>query len=155
MSASDVKIYLDSQNIQYTIIEHPLAYTAQEIAAAAHVPGQQLAKTVMLKIDSEMAMAVLPAPERVNLTQLKEYTRAETVEIADETDFKNMFPDCETGAMPPFGHLYGMQVFAASSLSEEIDIAFCAGTHTELVRISYADFENLVEPVVLDLSWYG
>ena len=155
MSTSDVKTYLDSQNIKYTIIEHPLAYTAQEIAASAHIPGQQLAKTVMLNIDGEMAMAVLPAPERVNLHRLKEHTMAESVEIADEADFKNLFPDCETGAMPPFGHLYGVQVFAASSLADEIEIAFCAGSHTELVRISYSDFENLVEPVVLDISWYG
>jgi Ala-tRNA(Pro) deacylase len=153
MPASKLTEYLDSQNVQYSVIEHPSAYTAQEIAASASIPGQQMAKTVMIKIDGKMAMAVLPAPERVNFAALIAFTGAERVELASEQDFKDMFPDCELGAMPPFGNLYGMPIYAAESLAEEVDIAFCGGTHTELVRMSFNDFERLAKPNVLDFSW--
>lgn len=153
MSITKVTDYLDSQNIHYEVIKHPLAYTAQEIAAAAHVPGREFAKTVMVKIDDVLAMAVLPAPERVNFERLKEYTQANKVELAKEPEFKAMFPDCDTGAMPPFGDLYGMRVFAAESLADEIEITFCGGSHTDLVRMAYTDFVKLVNPEVLDLSW--
>ena len=153
MPANQIIEYLDSNNVQYTVIDHPLAYTAQEIAATAHVPGKQLAKTVMIKIDKQMAMVVIPAPERVNFDRLKEYTGAKKVELATEQDFTELFPDCKPGAMPPFGNLYDMEVYAAKSLAEEMEIAFCAGSHTELIRLPFKDFERLVEPKVLDISW--
>ena len=153
MPANQLREYLDSHDVQYTVIEHSLAYTAQEIAATAHVPGQELAKTVMVKIDQQMAMVVIPAPERVNLKRLKELTGAKQIEIASEQDFTELFPDCKPGAMPPFGNLYGMKVYASESLAEEVQIAFCAGSHTELICMSFKDFEKLVEPQVLDISW--
>ena len=153
MPTNQLREYLDSNNVQYTVIEHSLAYTAQEIAASAHVPGKQLAKTVMIKIDDHMAMVVLPAPERVNFERIKEYTGAGIVKLATEREFKNMFPDCEPGAMPPFGNLYGIEVYAAESLAEEMDIAFCAGSHTELIRLPFKDFKRLVEPKILNISW--
>ena len=153
MSVSMLKEYLDSNQVQYTVIEHSLAYTAQEIAAKAHVPGKQLAKTVMIKIDKLIAMAILPAPERVNFERLKEYTGAKQVELATEREFEELFPDCKPGSMPPFGNLYDMDVYAAKSLAEEMEIAFCAGSHTELIRLPFKDFERLVEPKVLDISW--
>jgi Ala-tRNA(Pro) deacylase len=153
MSTSKLKEYLEANGVQYKVIEHSLAYTAQEIAASAHVPGKQLAKTVMIKIDDRMAMAVLPAPHRVNFERLKEYTSANQVELANEREFKEMFPDCEPGAMPPFGNLYGMEVYAAESLADEIEIAFCAGSHTELIRLPFKDFERLVKPKIFDISW--
>ena len=153
MPEDKLREYLESQNIRYLTIEHPPAYTAQEIAASAHIPGKQLAKTVMVKIDGNMAMAVLPAPYRVNFERIKELTGAGTVTLASELEFKNMFPDCEPGAMPPFGNLYGMDVYAADILAEETEIVFCAGAHGELIRISYKDFERLVKPEVYDIAW--
>lgn len=154
MPASKLREYLDSHDVQYTVIEHGApVYTAQEIAASAHIPGKQLAKTVMVKIDGEMVMAVLPAPYRVNLERLKEVASAGKVELASEAEFKDRFPDCELGAMPPFGNLYGMQVYAAESLAEEMQIAFCGGSHTELIRMSFKDFQRLAQPKVLDFAW--
>jgi Ala-tRNA(Pro) deacylase len=153
MSKDKLRDYLESHNVNYAVIEHSPVYTAQEIAASAHIPGQQLAKTVMVKIDGEMAMAVLPAPYRVNFELLKEQTGANQVELASEQEFKDKFPDCEPGAMPPFGNLYGMDVYAAVNLAEEMEIAFCAGAHGELIRITYKDFENLAKPKVVDFAW--
>jgi Ala-tRNA(Pro) deacylase len=149
MPATKVKEYLDSQKVEYTILEHSPVYTAQEAAASAHIPGRQLAKTVMIKLDGEMAMVVLPAAFRVNFDQLKKALGVNQVELATEKEFKDLFPDCEVGATPPFGHLYGMEVIADESLSEQVLIAFCAGSHTELVQLSYADFEKLAKPKVI------
>lgn len=133
-------------------VSHSQAYTAQEIASLAHVRGKELAKTVMVKIDGKMAMAVLPASYRVNFDLLKAAAGTRGVELASEWEFKDMFPDCDTGAMPPFGNLYGMAVFVADSLAEDEEIAFNAGSHTELIRLLYKDFERLVSPAVVKLS---
>ncbi|TET97522.1 MAG: YbaK/EbsC family protein [Anaerolineales bacterium] len=155
MPTDKLREYLDSNNVKYTIIEHDPAFTAQEVAAAAHIPGKQLAKAVMIKIDGEMAMAILPASYRVNFDRLQEQTGAKELELATEKEFKGLFPDCDVGAMPPFGNLYSMKVFAAESLAEQIDIAFCAGSHTELIRISFEDFQRLVEPKILEFTYAG
>ena len=153
MPATKFIDYLNSQGVAYTRIRHPKAYTAQEIAAAAHVPGDQLAKTVMVKVDGKLAMAVVPASFRVNLDRLKAHTGAGHVELASESDYRERFPDCEVGAMPPFGNLYGVPVYAAKNLAEEMEIAFCGGAHGELVRIAFEDFNRLVHPKVLDFAW--
>jgi Ala-tRNA(Pro) deacylase len=145
MPAKQLKDFLDSRQVKYVILKHSAAYTAQEIAASAHIPGNRLAKTVMVKIDGKMAMAVLPASGKVDLDALKQVTGAKKVELANELEFKDRFPECEVGAMPPFGNLYGMQVFAATNLPSD-EIAFNAGSHTELIRMSYKDFETLVQP---------
>ena len=152
MPLRKLKEFLETHNIKYVTISHSQAFTAQEIAATAHVPGRQLAKTVMVKIDGTMAMAVLPASHRVDFDQLKKATGAKRVELATEQEFKDLFPECEIGAMPPFGNLYGMQVFVAESLAEAEDIAFNAGSHTELIRISYKDFETHAKPKVTKFS---
>lgn len=152
MPATKLKAFLDSQNIKYTSIRHPAASTTQRIAATTHIPGKELAKTVMVKIDGKMAMAVLPSSRHLNLEVLREAAKAEKIELATEMAFVNLFPDCEAGAMPPFGNLYGMDVFVSQCLSEDEEIAFNAGTHTELVRMSYKDFEKLVKPQVIDFS---
>ncbi len=149
MPVRRLKEYLDSQQIKYVTISHSPAFTAQQIAATAHVPGKELAKTVMVLVDGEMAMAVLPASLRVDLDHLQEMIGAKRVELADERSFRDMFPECEVGAMPPFGNLYGMDVYVADSLAEDEEIAFNAGSHTELIRMAYADFERLVKPRVL------
>ncbi len=149
MGESRLKDFLDKEHIKYVTIEHSPAYTAQEIAAEAHIPGKELAKTVVIKIDGEMAMVVTPASERIELDHLRESLGASEVGLATENEFKDSFPDCETGAMPPFGNLYGMKVFVSQTLREDEQIAFNAGTHSELVRLAYTEFERLVHPTPL------
>lgn len=152
MPVQKLKEFLDSNNVKYVTISHSPAFTAQEIAATAHIPGKELAKTVMVKIDGKMAMAVLPAYNKIDFDRLNEAAGAETVELASEEEFKGLFPNCDVGAMPPFGNLYDMDVFVESHLAEDEEIAFNAGSHTELVRLSYKDFEQLVEPKVTNFS---
>lgn len=138
--------FLDEHGIKYISIKHSNAITAQEVAACVHLPGKELAKTVMFKIDGKMAMAVLPATEHVDIEMLKALAATENVQLADEQDFKNLFPECEAGAMPPFGNLYGMDVYVEKDLAEDKQICFNAGSHTELVRMAYKDYEKLVHP---------
>ena len=151
MPVTKLKEFLDSHRVKYVAINHSRAYTAQEIAASAHIPGNRLAKTVMVKIDGKMAMAVLPGSEKVDLERLKQAAGAKRAELATEPEFKGRFPDCEVGAMPPFGNLYGMEVFAARDLPQD-EIAFNAGSHTELIRMAYKDFERLAQPKIAELS---
>ncbi len=152
MPSKKLKDFLDSNNIKYVTIEHSRAYTANEIAATAHIPGKELAKTVMVKIDGKMTMTVLPAYCKINFELLQEAAGASNVELSSEQEFKDMFPGCEIGAMPPFGNLYGMEVLVDKSLCEDEEIAFNAGSHTELIRLSYKDFEGLVKPKVVKFS---
>lgn len=152
MPLSKLREYLDQNNIKYLVISHSVAYTAQGIAALTHTPGRELAKTVVILIDDRLAMAVVPASHRVDLARLRKYLNAETVELATESQFRDSFPDCETGAMPPFGNLYGMDVFADESLTRDKEIAFNAGSHRELVRMSFEDFRALVKPVLIPLA---
>ena len=152
MPVKKLKEFLDSNQVKYVSISHSAAYTAQEIAASAHVPGKELAKTVMVKIDGKMAMAVLPASYKVDLTHLKEALGATTVELASEREFRDMFPGCETGGMPPFGNLFDMEVYVSAKLAEDQEIAFNAGSHTELLKLAYKDFERLVKPKVVHFA---
>ena len=152
MPIAKLKSFLDENQVKYVTIYHSPAFTAQEIAASAHVPGKELAKTVMVVIDGRMAMAVLPASFQVELGLLKETTGADTVELAREDDFRDLFPDCEVGAMPPFGSLYGMETYVADKLAEDEEIVFNAGNHTELLRLAYEDYEKLVQPKVLTFA---
>ena len=152
MPLSKLREFLDSHHIKYLVISHSLAYTAQGVAALAHVSGKKLAKTVIVKVDGILAMAVIPASEHVDLDQLRTLTGAKTVEIASEREFKDAFPDCETGAMPPFGNLYDMPVYADVSLSQQAEITFSAGSHRELVRIRWADMARLVNPTVASVA---
>lgn len=149
MACAKLQEYLDSHHIKYESIKHSPSFTAQEIAASAHIPGKNMAKTVVVKIDGEMAMVVLPAPQMVRINHLKAETGAQEVELASEEEFKSRFPDCEVGAMPPFGNLYEMDTYVEESLADDQEITFNAGTHTELIRMAYADFHNLVRPKIL------
>jgi Ala-tRNA(Pro) deacylase len=148
MPVRKLKEFLDREGVKYVSIIHSPAYTAQEVAASAHITGKQLAKTVILDLDGEMVMAVLPANRKVVLQELREITGSERVRFVPEDRFKTLFPDCETGAMPPFGNLYGMEVYLAESLRDLDEIAFNAGSHTEVMRLRFADFERLVKPKV-------
>jgi Ala-tRNA(Pro) deacylase len=149
MPINKLKEFLDSKRIQYVVISHSPAFTAQQVAASAHVKGKELAKTVIVKIDGNLAMAVLPASQKVDLERLREAAGAEQVELASEREFRDRFPDCDLGAMPPFGNLYGLDVYVADTLTDDEEIAFNAGSFTELVRMAYRDFEQLVQPKVL------
>jgi Ala-tRNA(Pro) deacylase len=152
MPVKKLRDFLDAQGVKYVVISHSAAYTAQEIAAKAHIPGKELAKVVMVSIDGEMAMAVLPASFKVDFTMLKGMTGASRIELCGERDFRDRFPECEVGAMPPFGNLYDMRVFVDETLAEDEEVAFNAGSHTELVRMAYADFERLVGPTVVSFG---
>lgn len=149
MPDTRLKEFLDNEHVKYVTIGHSPAFTAQEVAERAHIPGKELAKTVIVRIDGELAMIVLPASEHLKLEHLRRTLGAGDVEIAHEYEFKDAFPDCETGAMPPFGNLYGMKVFVAQALREDEEIAFNAGSHSELIRLPYAEYERLVQPTPL------
>ena len=137
MPSKKLKVYLDENKIKFITIKHSSAYTAQEIAATAHIPGKDLAKTVIIKIDGKMAMAVLPASYKVSFDNLKDTLGVKEVRLAYEQEFMDKFPDCEVGAMPPFGNIYGMDVYVAESLAEDEEIAFNACNHTELIKMSF------------------
>jgi Ala-tRNA(Pro) deacylase len=148
MRPSRVKEFLDTNRINYSSIVHPTSYTAQGTAAYAHVSGKELAKTVIVRTDSQLAMAVLPASAQLDLSGLKKATKAKQVSLAAEPEFELKFPDCDLGAMPPFGNLYGMAVYVDEMLTYDKEIAFNAGSHSELVRMKYEDFERVVNPIV-------
>ena len=152
MPTQKLKNYLDQHEIQYVTISHSPAYTAQRIAEVTKIPGKELAKTVIVKIDDKFAMAVLPASRRVNLQHLQQAIGADEVTLSSEQEFNELFPDCEVGAMPPFGNLYDMGVYVAEQLTEDEEIAFNAGSHSELVRMSYNDYANLVTLQVVALT---
>lgn len=148
MPLASLSEYLDKHSVKYIVISHSPAYTAQGIAALSHIPGKELAKTVVVKLDGQLTMAVLPASFRVDVGLLKKATNAKRAELASETEFRDRFPECETGAMPPFGNLYGIDVIADESLAKDKEIAFNACSHRELIRLAWDDFERLAKPKV-------
>lgn len=152
MPVTKLKEYLDRHGIQYVTITHSPAYTAQLVAAAAHIPGKELAKTVMVALDDQMAMAVLPSSAMVDLERLREAAGAERARLATEGEFKDLFPECDVGAMPPFGNLWDMPVYADATLAEDEEIAFNAGSHVELIKLAYQDFARLVKPTILPMA---
>ena len=152
MSAQSLTAYLDKHQVSYTTITHTQAFTAQEIAHAAHIPGAQLAKTVMVKLDGRLVEAVLPASRQLDLEAFRTTMGAETAQLAWESEFEEVFPDCEVGAMPPCGNIYGVDVYVSPSLRTSRNILFNAGSHSELISMHYKDFENLVRPTVVPLT---
>jgi len=152
MLAKSLKNYLDEKKIRYITIYHSPAFTAQEVAESAHLPGSGLAKTVMVIIDGALAMAVVPANRRVDLSELRAWTGCRDLRLAHENEFERYFPDCEAGAMPPFGNLYDMSVYIAPELAAETEIVFNAGSHTELIRMNWSDYQSLVKPHVAQFT---
>lgn len=146
MPSQLLKEFLDENDIKYISIMHSMAFTATDIAKSVHIPSRELAKTVIIKVDDELAMAVIPANYKLDLNILKETLDTQNIELAKEPEFTPRFNDCEVGAMPPFGLLYDMNVYVAESLSEDEKIAFNAGSHLEVIQMDYKDFENLVKP---------
>ena len=140
--------FLDKNQIRYVNVSHSTAFTAQDVAESVHIPGKEMAKTVIVWMDGAMAMVVLPASSMIDFNKLKEFSGAKSVELASESEFKDRFPECEIGAMPPFGNLFNTRVYADKMLSDDREISFNAGSHHELIRLPYSDFERLVKPGV-------
>ncbi|TWI12632.1 aminoacyl-tRNA deacylase [Aerolutibacter ruishenii] len=152
MTTQRLEQFLRSHDVHFDTVPHDHAITALDTARRAHLTGRDMAKTVVVKLDGRLAMAVIPANEWVSLEALRQATGARSASLAGENEFNDRFPECEVGAMPPFGNLYGMEVYAADSLSRGQDIAFNAGNHHELVRMGWNDFERLVHPRIMSMT---
>jgi Ala-tRNA(Pro) deacylase len=148
-SREKLEAYLRENGVDFEIQRHPEAFTAQEVAASEHIPGKALAKVVMVLAEEKPVMLVLSAPDATDLERVSEVVGGKEVRLAREEEFSPLFPDCEPGAMPPFGNLYGIPVYVDESLSAEAEIYFQVGTHTETMRIRFADFNRLVRPTVV------
>jgi osmotically-inducible protein OsmY/prolyl-tRNA editing enzyme YbaK/EbsC (Cys-tRNA(Pro) deacylase) len=147
-----LKTYLHDRQVPFVIQQHHIAYTAQDVAASEHLPGQLVTKVVMAIADGDLIMLVLPADHRADLAKVRAAVGARELWLANEREFADRFPDCEIGAMPPFVNLYGLPVYDDRSLTFDQAIVFQAGTHNETMRIKYADFARLVKPKIVDIS---
>ncbi|MBI4525695.1 MAG: YbaK/EbsC family protein [Deltaproteobacteria bacterium] len=147
-----LKEVLDREKISYELYNHPQAFTAQEIAASQHIPGKEMAKVVILKLDGAFAMAVVPASKMINFDRVRASLGTKEVSLATEDEFVRLFPDCEIGAMPPFGELFGLPVYVDPALEKDETIFFNAGNHQQTVRLKYADFKEIVKPQVVPLT---
>jgi len=146
--AASVEEFLKNNGVEYRIVKHPLAFTAQEEAALSHVPGREWAKTVVCLADGEPIQAVLPAHLAIDVERLRALAGCRSVRLAEESEFESLYPGCERGAMPPFGPLFGQRVFVDQVLTKDEEITFNAGTHTDAVRLRYDVFAELTHPVV-------
>ena len=144
--------YLRERGVSFTVQHHPMAFTAQEVAESEHVPGQQVAKPVVVVADGRMVMLILPASHLVQVSKLGPALGAYNVRLAEEREFAAMFPDCEDGALPPFGNLYGLPIYVDRALATEHHMTCRAGSHTETLGMSYAEFARLVRPTVVDIA---
>ena len=142
--------YLDSHKLAYKMMNHPTAYTAHDVAEMLHVSGNMVAKVVMVKADERMLMVVLPANWKVDIKRVKDVLRAQDVRLASEYEFAQLFPDCDIGSMPPFGNLYGIEVYVDELLTRDEEILFEAGTHASAIKLRYKDFAELVHPKVAE-----
>ena len=149
MPVQRIKEFLDASKVEYATITHSRVFTAQETAHSAHISGKEVAKTVLVKADDKILMVVLPANHKLDMDLMCKALGADFVRLASEDEFRGLFPECEVGAMPPFGNLYGVDVYADSSLAEDHEIFFNAGTHTELIGLKYSDFERLAHPKMI------
>lgn len=151
MPMTKLEEFLNLNGVPHQVISHPLAFTATSVAGAAHIPGKAMAKTVVIDLDGRHVLAVLPAHRKVDLERLRQATDSYHADLAQEWEFVRDFPGCEPGAMPPFGNLFGLPVYVEPHLAADAEIAFNAGTHTEVVRMAYKDFERLVRPTVVEM----
>lgn len=152
MATRRIREFLDGNHAKYVLISHSTAYTAQEVAESAHIPGKELAKTVVVRLDGRLALAALPATRDVDMGLLRAATGALYVGLAEEPEFADRFEGCQLGAMPPFGNLFGMETVADQRLADEDLIAFNAGSHTDVIAMRFADWRRLVRPILADIS---
>ncbi len=152
LCAARVREYLMTHGIGYEIHDHAAAFTAQELAAAEHVPGRQVAKVVMLRVGDDLVMAVLRAPDHVSIGKARTVFGRDDVHIATELDFQETFPDCELGAVPPFGHLYGLLTYVDERLLDTDDLICPAGSHELSMQLATNDWYKIVEPITVDIA---
>ena len=146
-----LEAYLRAQGVPYKRQQHRRAFTAHEVAASEHLPDDMVAKVVIVFADADMVMLVLPASRQADLTKVAAALGAKRAWLADEHAFATVFPDCDIGAMPPFGNLYNLPVYVDRTLSTDETIVFQAGTHTDTMRMGYANYARLVHPTVVDI----
>jgi Ala-tRNA(Pro) deacylase len=144
--------FLKEKGVDFEIVSHNVTYTAQETAASVHAPGKELAKTVIVTDGSKYVMVMVDAPHLVDLKKFAAVSGMKGPVLANESEIKKLFPDCEVGAMPPFGNLYGLGVFADQRLEKDETIIFNACSHFEVIRMKYSDLKRLVNPVVGDIA---
>jgi len=147
---SRLKSFLDSNHVPYESMPHSTSYTAQGVAAVMQISGKEMAKTVVLRTGAkgeDTILAVLPGPRHVRLDKLAAVL-GQPVRLATELEFSSLFPDCELGAMPPFGSLYNLPVLVDESLAKDVEIVFNAGTHHDAMRMRYDDFLQIAQPKV-------
>ncbi|MBN9287214.1 MAG: deacylase [Gammaproteobacteria bacterium 39-13] len=149
MPVQKLKDYLTQNKVKFTAIDHPVAYATREISHVSHISEKELAKIVIVYAGKKMVMVVVPSNEAIDFQSLRKSLHVNDVSLAPEKDFSKLFPDCELGAMPPFGNLYNIEVYVDTSLTNNKEIAFNSGTHTEIVKLAYEDFEKLVKPTVI------
>jgi Ala-tRNA(Pro) deacylase len=147
-----LETFLRDNAVPFQVQHHPLAYTAQEVAASEHIPGKMMTKVIMAYADRRLVMLALPAPRRIDVVKSATALGATEVRLAHEQEFAATFPDCQVGAMPPFGNLYNVPVYVDKALTDDDTIVFRAGTHTDTISLKYADFDRLVKPTVADLG---
>lgn len=146
---------LRENGVPFEVLTHSEVYTMQEVAGELHLPGREVAKVVMVQADGKMTMLVVPAPSRLDFPRVRALLDAKKVTLAKEDEFAGLFPDCDAGAMPPFGNLYGVPVYVDQALTEEASIVFRVGTHHETMKVAYADFARLAQPTVGALAEQG
>lgn len=149
MISTRLKQFLDENGVGYDVMHHDPAFTAQELAARTHVSGYEFVKVVVVKLDGNYALAALPAPLRINFKELARGAGVKKCQLASEGEFQQLFPDCELGAMPPFGNLYNLPTYADQELTANENIVINAGTHAEAIRLRYSDFARLARPRVI------
>jgi len=149
---SDLLKYLNLTGVQYQVISHVPAFSAHSVALAAHIPDSELAKTLLLRADEQYWMAVLRGDHHLNQKLVKHALEAKHVSLATEEELSVFFPDCEVGAMPPFGKLYALPVVVDKSLAEDEDIVFNACTHSQSVKMRFVDYERLVRPITAEIA---
>lgn len=147
-----LKALLDEAKVPYEVYNHALAYTAQEIAAKQHFSGNEMAKVVMLEVDDRLVMGVIRGNDKINLNAVRDSIGARHARLATEDEFIARFPECEIGAMPPFGNLFGLKVYVDPALAQDELIYFNAGNHAQTVHMKYKDFARLVQPEIARLS---
>ncbi|MCX6122477.1 MAG: YbaK/EbsC family protein [Ignavibacteriales bacterium] len=148
----DVTDYLKHNSVQYEVIEHAPAFSAHEVAVVSHVPEKDLAKTLVVNSDGKYCMVVMPADHRLSDHLLNDVLKGKHIHLASEEDLQQLFPDCEVGAMPPFGNLYALPVYVATTLANDDVIVFNACSHTRSIRLKMYDYLRLVKPIVAEFS---
>lgn len=149
MAVKKLKEFLNTHHVKYVTISHSPAFTSQQVAESAHVSGKEMAKTLIVKLDGKMVMMVLPSNVKLDFYEVQERLGVHKAELASEHEFKDKFAECELGAMPPFGNLFGMDVYLDDRLAKNTEIAFNAGTHSEIMKLAMSDFTKLVQPKAL------